>query len=297
MPAPLDIGRLGLWTFALDQQPATAAREWAAELEEQGWGAIWVPEAVGRDPLVHASLLLDATSSITVATGIAGIYSRDAMAMNAGWRTLSEAFPGRFLLGMGVSHQPMVEGMRGTTYRPPLAAMREYLDQMDAGLFLAAEPSAPPRRVLAALGPKMLELARERADGAHPYLITPEHTARAREILGPDRLLAPEQKVVLETDRDAALEIARRAISIYVPGLPNYTNNLRRLGFGDDDLTDPPSDRLLEALVAWGDVDAIAARIAAHHEAGADHVAVQVLPYEDAERSLRDAKTIGAALL
>jgi probable F420-dependent oxidoreductase len=297
MPAPLDIGRLGLWTFALDQLPATAARERAADLEEQGWGAIWIPEAVGRDPLVHASLLLGATSSITVATGIAGIYSRDAMAMNAGWRTLAEAFPGRFLLGLGVSHQPMVEGMRGATYRPPLAAMREYLDQMDAGLFLAAEPSVPPRRVLAALGPKMLDLARERADGAHPYLITPEHTARARQILGPDRLLAPEQKVVLETDRDAALEIARRAISIYVPSLPNYVNNLRRLGFGDDDLTDPPSDRLLEALVAWGDVDAIAARIAAHHDAGADHVAVQVLPYEDAERSLRDAKTIGAALL
>jgi probable F420-dependent oxidoreductase len=219
------------------------------------------------------------------------------MAMNAGWRTLSEAFPGRFLLGLGVSHQPMVEGMRGAHYGPPLSAMREYLDRMDSGLFFAAEPSTTPRRVLAALGPKMLELSREHADGAHPYLITPEHTAQARAILGPDRLLAPEQKVVLETDRDAALEIARKALSVYVPGLPNYVNNLRRLGFGDDDLGDPPSERLLDALVAWGDVDTIAARIAAHHDAGADHVAVQVLPYDDPERSLRDAKTIAQALL
>jgi probable F420-dependent oxidoreductase len=293
----LGLGRIGLWTFALDLLPAALARERAAELEAQGWGAIWIPEAVGRDPLVHAGLLLDATTTITVATGIAGIYSRDAMAMNAAWRTLTEAFPDRFVLGLGVSHQPMVEGLRGGAYRPPLAAMREYLDRMDASIFAAAEPTATPRRVLAALGPKMLELARERADGAHPYLITPEHTARAREILGPDRTLAPEQKVVLETDRVKALEVARAALSVYIPSLPNYVNSLRRLGFTDDDVGDPPSDRLLEAIVAWGDVDAIAARIAAHHDAGADHVAVQVLPYDDRERSMRDVRTIGDALL
>ncbi len=294
---PIDLGPVGLWTFALDQQPANLVRETIADLEAQGWGAVWIPEAVGRDPLVHSALLLDASSTITVATGIAGIYSRDAMAMNAGWRTLTEAFPDRFVLGLGVSHQPMVEGMRGTTYGPPLSAMRAYLQQMDDALFLAAAPTARPRRVLAALGPKMLELARERADGAHPYLVTPEHTARAREILGPDRLLAPEQKVVLETDRERALEVARAALAIYVPGLPNYVNNLRRLGFGDEDLGDPLSERLLEAMVAWGDVDAIAARVAAHHDAGADHVALQVLPYDDPGRSLRDACTIGEALL
>jgi probable F420-dependent oxidoreductase len=293
----VDVGPIGLWTFALDQQPATLAREIAAELEEQGWGAIWIPEAVGRDPLVHAALLLDATSTITVATGIAAIYSRDAMAMNAGWRTLSEAFPDRFLLGLGVSHQPMVEGLRGATYGPPLTAMREYLQQMDDALFLAAPPASPPRRVLAALGPKMLELARERTDGAHPYLVTPEHTARAREILGPDRLLAPEQKVVLESDPAQAREIARQALAVYVPGLPNYVNNLRRLGFSDDDLQDPASDALVDGIVAWGGMDEIAARIQAHRDAGADHVAVQVLPYSDPERSLRDARTIGDALL
>jgi probable F420-dependent oxidoreductase len=294
---PVDLGPLGVWSFGLDQEPATRAQELAAELEAAGWGAIWLPEAVGRDPLVHAGLLLDATNRIVLATGIAGIYSRDAIAMNAGWQSLSEAFPARFLLGLGVSHQPMVEGMRGAQYRAPVATMREYLDRMDAAIYLAAPPTEPPERVLAALGPKMLELARERARGAHPYLVTPEHTAMAREILGPDRLLAPEQKVVLENDPTAAREIARAALAVYIPGLPNYVNNLRRLGFTDDDLGDVPSDRLVDALVAWGDVDAIAARVRAHHDAGADHVALQVLPYGDAARAMRDTRTLAEALL
>jgi probable F420-dependent oxidoreductase len=293
----MDLGRIGVWTFALDQQPAGRAQELASELESLGYGAVWVPEAVGRDPLVGASILLSGTERLVVATGIATIYARDAMAMNAGWQTLTEAYPDRFLLGLGVSHQPMVEGLRGATYGPPLTAMREYLQQMDDALFLAAPPASPPRRVLAALGPKMLELARERTDGAHPYLVTPEHTARAREILGPDRLLAPEQKVVLESDPAQAREIARQALAIYVPGLPNYVRNLRRLGFTDDDLQDPASDALVDGIVAWGGIDEIAARIQAHRDAGADHVAVQVLPYTDPERSLRDARTIGEALL
>jgi probable F420-dependent oxidoreductase len=218
------------------------------------------------------------------------------MAMNAGWQTLSEAFPSRFLLGLGVSHQPMVEGMHGGTYGPPLATMREYLDRMDAALYLAAPPTEPPERVLAALGPKMLELARERTRGAHPYLVTPEHTATARKILGPDGLLAPEQKVVLETDPARARAIAREALAIYIPQIPNYVNNLRRLGFTEDDLGDPPSDRLVDALVAWGTVDDIAARVQAHHDAGADHVAVQVLPLTDTDRVLADYWTLAAVL-
>jgi probable F420-dependent oxidoreductase len=294
---PADLGPLGLWTFGLDQLPTPQARDAAAAFEAQGWGAIWIPEAVGRDPLVHAALLLDATDRIVVATGIAGIYSRDALAMNAGWQTLTEAFPERFLLGLGVSHAPMVEGMRGTEYRPPIATMRDYLERMDAGIFLAAPPSTPPERVLAALGPKMLELAREKTRGAHPYLVPPEHTVLAREILGPDRFLAPEQKVVLETDPTKAREIARAALAIYVPGIPNYVNNLRRLGFTDDDLGDVPSDRLVDAIVAWGDVDTIATRVRAHRDAGADHVALQVLPYDDPERAMRDSRTLGEALL
>ncbi len=292
----VELGRLGLWTSLLDQQPASRARELAAELEEQGWGAIWIPEAVLRDPLVHATLLLDATDHVVLATGIANIYARTPMAMNNGWQSLSEAFPNRFLLGLGVSHQPLVEGLFGGSYGPPLTAMREYLDAMDASYYAALAPPERPERVLAALGPKMLDLARDKADGAHPYLVPPEHTARARAALGPDRILAPEQKVVLETDPDEARAIARRALAVYIPGLPNYVNNLRRLGFTDEDLRDPPSDALVDGVVAWGSIDEVAARIAAHYDAGADHVAVQVLA-DDPDRALRDTRTLATALL
>jgi probable F420-dependent oxidoreductase len=292
----MDLGRVGIWTFALDLQPIARARELAAELDELGYGAIWLPEAVGRDPLVHAALLLGATRRITAATGIATIYGRDAMTMAAGWKTVSEAFPGRFVLGLGVSHQPMVEGVREQTYGPPLATMRSYLDRMDAALFVAAEPPEPPRRVLAALGPKMLALAAERADGAHPYFVPVEHTARAREILGSGPLLAPEQHVVLETDPAEARRIAREHMAIYL-GLPNYVNNLRRFGFTDDDLADGGSDPLVDAIVAWGDVDAIRARVQAHHDAGADHVAVQVLERDRATVPLDHWRELAPALL
>jgi probable F420-dependent oxidoreductase len=292
----MDLGRVGIWTFALDLQPIARARELAAELDELGYGAIWLPEAVGRDPLVHAALLLGATRRITAATGIATIYGRDAMTMAAGWKTVSEAFPGRFVLGLGVSHQPMVEGVREQTYGPPLATMRSYLDRMDAAMFVAAEPPEPPRRVLAALGPKMLALAAERADGAHPYFVPVEHTARAREILGSGPLLAPEQHVVLETDPAEARRIAREHMAIYL-GLPNYVNNLRRFGFTDDDLADGGSDPLVDAIVAWGDVDAIRARVQAHHDAGADHVAVQVLERDRATVPLDHWRELAPALL
>lgn len=292
---PVDLGRVGVWTFSLDLQPATRAGELAAELEAMGWGAIWIPEAVGREAPVNAALLLGATERIAVGTGIANIYARDAMSMNAAWHTLSEAFPGRFLLGMGVSHQPSVEGLHGQAYGPPLTTMREYLDRMDASLFIAAQPSDPPERVLAALGPKMLELARDRTRGAHPYFVPPEHTEIARTILGDDRLLAPEQMVVLETDPTKAREVARAAMGGYV-GLPNYANNLRRLGFTEDDLGGGISDRLVDAIVAWGDVDAIARRVRAHHDAGADHVCVQVLPLDDIDAVMRGYRTLAEAL-
>ena len=270
---------VGLWTFALDRQPLTRAQELAAELESLGYGAVWLPEAVGRDPFVHAALLLAATERLTLATGIASIHGRAPLTMSSGWRTLSEAFPGRFVLGLGVSHAPMVEGLLHQEYGKPLTAMREFLDGMDGAIYAAAAPPAddpPPRRVLAALGPKMLELARERTDGAHPYNVTPEHTARAREILGPDKFLAPEQAVLLETDAAEARRIGREHLQVYL-GLPNYTSNLLRLGFTSDDVAAPGSDRLVDALVAWGDADTIAARVREHHEAGADHVAVQVV--------------------
>ena len=292
----MDLGRVGIWTFALDLQPAVRARELAGQVEALGYGAIWVPDAVGRDPLVHAALLLSGTDRIAVGTGIAQIWGRDPLSMNAGWKTLSEAFPGRFVLGLGVSHQPMVEGLRGQSYTRPLTAMREYLEGMDGAMYAAADPAQPPRRVLAALGPKMLALAAERADGAHPYNVPPQHTARAREILGPDKLLAPEQAVLLETDPAEARRIGRAHVAIY-RGLPNYMNNLRRFGITDEDLEGDGSDRLVDTLVAWGDTEAIRTRVQEHFDAGADHVAVQVLRAQRTEVPLDDWRELAPALL
>ncbi|MFL6242447.1 MAG: LLM class F420-dependent oxidoreductase [Acidimicrobiia bacterium] len=292
----MDLGPVGIWTFALDLQPVARAREVAAELEELGYGAVWVPDAIGRDPLVHAALLLGGTNRIAVGTGIAQIYGRDPMTMTGGWKTISDAFPGRFVLALGVSHQPMVEGLRGQTYGPPLTAMREYLERMDTAMYVAAEPTEPPRRVLAALGPKMLALAAERADGAHPYNVPPEHTARAREILGPEKLLAPEQAVLLATDPVEARRIGRAQLAIYLD-LPNYMNNLRRFGITDDDIADGGSDRLVDTVVAWGDIDAVRARVQAHLDAGADHVAVQVLTPERGTLPLDEWRKLAPALL
>jgi probable F420-dependent oxidoreductase len=268
---------VGIWTFHLEPLPWPQARETAQEIEALGYSALWLPEAVNRDATVESALVLDATTRLMVATGIVPLYARDAMTANAAWRTIEEAFPGRFLLGIGVSHKPAVEGMRKTTYAPPIATMRRYLDDMDSAPYFAAQPATPPRRVLAALGPKMLALAAERADGAHPYHATPEHTVTARAILGPDKILAVEQSVVLSTDPEQARRIARSALAVYLP-LPNYVNNWRRLGFGDEDFADGGSDRLVDAVFAWGDEQAIADRVRAHLDAGADHVCIQVIP-------------------
>jgi probable F420-dependent oxidoreductase len=257
-------------------QPVSRAQELVGELESLGYGAVWIPEAVGREALSSAALLLAGGSSIVVATGIANLWARDAMAMAAGHKTITSAYPDRFLLGIGVSHQPAVEAMRGHEYGKPVATMRSYLDAMDSALYFAEPSPVEPVRVLAALGPKMLALAAEKASGAHPYFVPPEHTAVAREALGPDRILAPEQAVVLETDPARARELARSHMSIYL-GLPNYTNNLRRLGWSEDDLAAPGSDRLVDAIVAWGDEDAVVQRVAQHRAAGADHVCVQVI--------------------
>jgi probable F420-dependent oxidoreductase len=279
---PLDalkarIGRVGVWSGQLDFSPAADVSAAAVEVENAGYGALWTGEAVGREVFTAAQLLLSATTRLTVATGIANIWARDALAMAAGQCALGEAFPDRFVLGIGVSHQRLLE-VRGEEYRKPLAFMRDYLAAMDAGydVYRAVPPEPRPPRVLAALGPKMLELARERADGAHTYFVPPEHTATAREILGASKLLAPEQAVVLSTDPAAAREIARRHTGSYLR-LPNYTNNLKRFGFDDADFADGGVDRLVDTIVAWGDVDAVAARVRAHLDAGADHVCVQVL--------------------
>lgn len=277
------LGAVGIWTGALDFVPAAQARELAAELESLGYGAVWMPEVAGRDVFVHLALLLSATSRIVGATGIANIWARDAVTMAGAMKGLTEAFPGRVVFGLGVSHRNLVEDLRGHRYERPLQAMRDYLAAVDAAPYTAERPPVPVRRVLAALGPKMLRLSAEAADGAHPYFVTPEHTASARETLGAGPLLCPEQAVVLETDPDRARQVGRLYTSVYL-SQPNYVRNLVRLGFDEADLSDGGTDAVVDALVAWGSVEDCVSRVAEHLEAGADHVCVQ--PIDAARRGV-----------
>jgi probable F420-dependent oxidoreductase len=292
----IQLGSIGIWTFQFEHCPASKAQEAAAELEQLGFGAIWFGEAAGREALTHASVLLAGTKRTVIATGIANIYARDPVAMAAGQKTLAEAYPGRFVLGLGVSHVPLVEKLRGHRYEKPVSTMRAYLDAMDQAPYQAVPPSIKPIRLLAALGPKMLQLAAERADGAHPYNVNPEHTAQARAILGQGPYLCPEQAVVLETDPAKARKIARDFLATYL-ALPNYTNNFLRLGFDESDIKDGGSDRLIDSIIAWGDLNAIRNRIRAHHSAGADHVCVQVLSANPRSLPLVEWREIAPALL
>jgi probable F420-dependent oxidoreductase len=278
----MDLGRLGVWAFTEGLSSQEAA-DFARRVEALRYSALWIPEAIGREPFAHASWLLANTSRLIVATGIASIYARDANTSAQGQRTLAEQSGGRFLLGLGVSHAPLVEGVRGHEYQRPLSAMRTYLEQLNQAPYTAVPPDQAPPTVIAALGPKMLALAAEKTQGAHPYLVPPEHTARAREILGPEPWLCTEQKVLLQTDPSQARAAARRAIAIYL-GLPNYRRNLNRLGFTDSDFDQGGSDRLVDALVAWGDEKRIADRIQAHLDAGASHVCIQALDPEGQPR-------------
>ena len=291
----MNIGKVGVWTFALDLQPAAQAQAAAAEIEALGYGAIWIPEAMGREAFTSAAILLAGTKTITIATGIANIWGRDPLAAASAQKTLAEAYDDRFLLGLGVSHAPMV-GMRGHDYSKPLSAMRRYLDAMDSAVFMAVPPAKPPQRIIAALAPKMLKLAAERSAGSHPYFVPPEHTVTAREILGRGPLLAPEQAVVLETDASTARAVGRAHMSIYL-GLPNYVNNLKRLGFTDDDVANGGSDRLVDAIVAWGSLDAIVRRVKEHQDAGADHVCLQVLDVDPRTAPVRQWRELAKALL
>jgi probable F420-dependent oxidoreductase len=244
--------------------------------------------------LAHSALLLGGTKDVTLATGIANIHARDPMAMANGARALGEAFSGRFVLGIGVSHAPSVQ-TRGGDYGSPLTQMEAYLDAMDAAQYAAPAPDPPVPLVLAALGPKMLELAAQRADGAHPYFVPVEHTPIARQHLGPDACLATEVTAVLTTDRSAGLDIARAFAKHYL-ALPNYANNLRRLGWGDADIENDGSDRLLDAVVAIGDVDAIVERVNAHLDAGADHVCVQIRAEKSTDPAIGAFRELAAAL-
>ncbi len=274
----VDIGRVGVWQGMLDRHSTPVVKDTVSEIEAMGWPCLWRPEALGRDPFVSAAILLGASTALKVATGIAQITARHPMTAVAGQKTLAEAFDNRFVLGLGVSHQPFVEGIHGLDYKKPYSQMVDYLDKMKQAPFMALEHSDAPPTIIAALGPKMLKLAAEKADGAHPYFVPPEHTAYAREIMGPDALLAPEQKVVLESDPSKARELARSGMQFYMD-LPNYMNNLRRHGFSDEDL-EQCSDKLVDGVVAWGTLDDILARIKQHHDAGADHVAIQVITGE-----------------
>ncbi|WP_344599316.1 LLM class F420-dependent oxidoreductase [Streptomyces glaucus] len=267
MTTPLKetVGRYGVWSVGLrseDPDRRGELAEAAAELEELGYGAVWLG---GNSAARHAAPLIEATSRLTVGTSIQSIWEHEAADSAAAFAGLEAARPGRFVLGLGVSHGPLVKD-----YRRPYSALVAYLDGLDA----AGVPA--DRRVLAALGPKTLELTRDRAAGAIPYLVTPEHTAHARGILGEAPLLAPELAVVLETDPARARALAREFLAGYLR-LPNYTSNFLRHGFTEADLADGGSDRLVDALFAWGEEDRIRERIEAFHQAGADHVALQVV--------------------
>src|SRR5215472_5410566 len=284
----MELGRIGIWSRHLWGERASVM-EAAAELEDLGYGALWFPNAPRT--FERARDLLDATRRIVVAPGIASIFTHTATVAAAAHHALTLAHPGRFLLGLGVSHAHLVDREEPGRYSRPLTKMREYLDNLDA----APTPVPIEQRILAALGPRMLELARNRSAGAHPYLGTVEHTRRAREVLGPGPLLAPELAVVLETDPSRARAIAREHLTFYLQA-PNYTNNWRRLGFTSEDLAGGGSDRLVDEVVAWGSSDAIRERIAEHHRAGADHVCLQVLSPGGLELPFEEWRTLAAAL-
>lgn len=283
------VGRVGVWSSELRTAALPDVAQAAAELDELGYDAIWLP---GRADDIEARIsgILGATRTLTVATGILSIWLHSAAETAAMHARITAAFPGRFLLGIGVSHAPLV-ARAGQTYDKPLSAMKAYLDELDA----APVPVPRSQRVIAALAPRMLALAKDRSRGSHPYLVTPEHTRYARSVLGPDALLAPEQMVVLETDPERARTVARDKLELYF-GLPNYVANLMRTGFLPEDVEHGGSDRLVDAIVAWGTPESIAARVVEHRAAGADHVCVQVLPV-DGESIPRTAwRTLAPAL-
>ena len=298
MPAAVDTlraTRTGLWTPSLETLPGPAAQEAARRIEALGYGSLWFGEAYGRESFTFAQALLAATDTLVVGTGIANIYARGAMAANGAMRLVESLAPGRLVVGLGVSHRRPLERDRKVTYRPPLGAMGEYLDDLDSAPYLAADAVRPPI-VLAALGPKMLGLARDRTAGAHPYLVTPEHTATARATLGPGPLLVVEQAVVLGQGRSEALRRAHAHLDIYT-GLPNYRNNWLRLGFTEEDFVRGGSDRLVDALVVQGDEAAVVAVVQAHLDAGADHVLLQVLGTDVGQVPMEEWTALAPAVL
>lgn len=282
----------GVWSAMLRFGDSTETAELAAELEGLGYSALWIPDT-GGDVFGPLANLLAATSTATIATGILNIWMHTPEEAAAQHATMTAAHGRRLLMGVGVSHRPFIDHVNEAgTYQRPVEKVAEFLDGLDA----ADPPLAPGDRCIAALGPKMLDLARTRTSGTHPYLVTPEHTQRTRETIGPDALVACEQGVVLETDPARAREIARIHLATYL-GLPNYTNNWKRIGFTDDDLADGGSDRLVDALVVWGDETTIAERVQAHRDAGADHVCIQALEADPRAMPSGQWRALAAALV
>ena len=289
------LGPVGVWSGRLHRIAVEEACELALEWEELGFGAVWVPEPpAGRDVLSFAAVLLGRTKKIVTATAIAVISNRDPTAMVNSGKTLAEAYPGRFVLGIGVSHRDSVEG-RGGSYQAPLTAMREYLEAMRNARYDGFPPGTQAPLVLAALGPRMTRLGAELADGVHPFLTTPAHTNATRQVLGDDPLLAVEQAVILSRSKEKAREAARRNLTRYL-GWENYRRHLIRIGFTEAELESGGSNRLIDGIYAWGDEADIDRRVSEHLAAGADHVCLQVVPVEGGNEP-ESLRLLAAALL
>ncbi len=284
-------GRLGIFSGSLAAQPASVQREVAAEIEALGYGTLWYGEALAREAFAQASIFLSATRSLVVASGIANIWARDPMAMAAGGRALAEAWPNRFILGIGVSHAPTVAS-RGHDYARPVSTMRDYLERMGQATWRGPEALLPPL-VLAALGPKMVELAAQRTAGAYPYFTTTKHIRQVRQQLGPEPFLAADLPVVLATARPEARIIGDPHTSVYLR-TENYRNNLLRLGWKPEELDPPGSDELFDAVVGWGDVAKVQQRIADLFSAGADQVVFNLITKDRSVPYLRELRTLAS---
>ena len=292
----MDIGKVGVWYF-LDGMTAPDSAAFAKKVERAGYSALWIPEAAGREPFAHGGYLLANTNELILATGIANIWARDPLAMAAASRTLAELSGGRFVLGIGVSHAPLVEKLRGHHYDKPFSYMKEYLAKLKGAfsqpfMYQAVKPQEDPPVLLAALHPKMLALSAAEAQGTHTYFVPPEHTAKVRAAIGPKPWICAAQATILESDPATARKAARAYMKTYVPRLPNYTNNLKALGWTDEDFKDGCSDKLVDAIVAWGSETQVRERIAAHHRAGATHVCI--LPLRADGSPLPDERAVEA---
>lgn len=287
----MNIGKLGVWFF-LDAMTAPQTVEFAQNVEKAGYKTLWIPEAVGREPFAHAAYLLSNTDGLNLATGIANIWARDAYTMAAATNTVAEMSGGRFVLGIGVSHKPIVANLRGHDYNKPYSYMKEYLPKLKDIFYQAPKPAEPAPIVIAALHPKMLALSAAQSHGTHTYFVPPEHTAKVREQIGPEPWICAAQAVILEKDATKARTMARQYMKTYVPRLPNYTNNLKNLGWTDEHFENGCSDELVDAIVAWGSEEQIQDRFDAHLKAGATHVCF--LPIRSDDESVPDMRAVEA---